>query len=1142
MKSRNFEFLRPEWHELAELGAFAEAYAYADPASALVKLRLFAENLTKDVYRDLRLPKPDQATFIDLLRNEAFSAIVPKVVLDKLHALRIHGNKAAHGDPASTKNALWLIKEAFDLSRWIFVQARKGTPDELPKFTEIPQSVVDETKGKLKRERRELLEKLAGQEAQMEKLLHELEEARQTATAAEKKAAEIEALASNAAESANLLNFDEATTRARIIDSLIATTGWNVAGGDASTSEVGKEVEVPSQPTASGIGYADYVLWDDDGTPLAVVEAKKTSVDPETGRQQAKLYADGLEKVHGQRPVIFYTNGYDIWMWDDAGGYPPRKVYGYYSKDSLQYLVKFQRKSRKALDTIEPRPDIVDRLYQIEAIKRVSEHFTGKHRKSLVVQATGTGKTRVAIALTDLLIRAGWVKRVLFLCDRRELRKQAKNAFGDFLASEPIRMVSGRIDSSAKERIFIATYPAMKKVFQSFDVGYFDLIIADESHRSIYNVYGDIFTYFDSLQIGLTATPVDFVTRSTFDLFQCEGQLPTANYDLEEAVRDGFLTLFEVFEHTTQFMREGITLDTLTAEQIKELEDQGEDPSQYDFAADQIDNVIYNKDTNRAILRNLMENGLRDATGQTPGKSIIFARNHQHAVLLRQLFDEMYPQYGGRFCQVIDNYDPRAEQLIDDFKGNDDGKNDELTIAISVDMLDTGIDIPEILNLVFAKPVKSPVKFWQMIGRGTRLCEDLFGPGQDKTVFRIFDHWGNFERFETGYRPAEPTQTKSLMQLVFEERVNLAELALQKSEIAAFESIVELIGKDINDLDEETIAVREKWREKRSLGAPETLKAFAPATVVALRQVIAPLMQWRNIRGHGDAYALDLLIARLQIAVLRQSNTVGDLKIDMLERLGALQMHLNPVREKAEVIKTVKSDSFWDDLSVEKLEEVRKPLREIMRYRERTSGPAVPPKIIDVTETASEVQSARRKVSLDAVNMKAYRQVVEEELRKHFDENPTLKKISRGEPVTEADIEKLVSLILAQTPSVNREILEEFFSETAVPLDFVIRSIIGLDPDAVEAKFADFARTHPSLKAKQTRFLGLLKNHIARYGSITRAKLYEDPFTVVDADGPDGVFDNEKDVDELMEIVDQFAPPAPMSGDEQEASERTKDQ
>ena len=387
----------------------------------------------------------------------------------------------------------------------------------------------------------------------------------------------------------------------------------------------------------------------------------------------------------------------------------------------------------------------------------------------------------------------------------------------------------------------------MQKVYQSFDVGFFDLIIADESHRSIYNVYGDMFQYFDSLQIGLTATPVDFVTRSTFNLFGCDGQLPTANYDLEQAVTEGFLTPFEVLEHTTEFLREGIRLEILTKEQIQELEDQGEDPSQYDFSSDQIDKIIYNKDTNRAILRNLMENGLRDATGQLPGKTIIFARNHQHAVLMRQMFDEMYPQYGGRFCQVIDNYDPRAEQLIDDFKG--EGANSELTIAISVDMLDTGIDIPELLNLVFAKPVRSPVKFWQMIGRGTRLCEGLFGPGKHKTIFRIFDHWGNFERFEMGYLPAEPTQSKPLMQLVFEERLTLAETALQQSDVVTFDATIALIGKDLEALPEDSVSVRERWREKRSVSAPATLNAFAPATVVMLRQVIAPLMQWRNIRG-----------------------------------------------------------------------------------------------------------------------------------------------------------------------------------------------------------------------------------------------------------------------------------------------------
>ena len=344
------------------------------------------------------------------------------------------------------------------------------------------------------------------------------------------------------------------------------------------------------------------MLWDDNGNPLAVIEAKKTSVEPERGRHQAKLYADGLEKTYGHRPVIFYTNGFDIWIWDDAQGFPPRKLYGFYSKDSLQHLANYQRKERKPLNTIEINEQIVDRLYQIEAIKRACERFEGKHRKALIVQATGTGKTRVAIALTDLLIRAGWVKRVLFLCDRRELRKQAKNAFNDFL-DEPIRIVTSRVRSNASERIFLATYPAMQKVFQSFDPGFFDRIIADELHRSIYNVYGDIFYHFDCHQIGLTATPVDFVTKSTFRLFDCEGQLPTANYGLEQAVDERWLTPFEVFEHTTQFLREGIRLNTLTKEQIEELEEQGEDPAQYDFTSQQIDKIIYNKDTNRTILR-----------------------------------------------------------------------------------------------------------------------------------------------------------------------------------------------------------------------------------------------------------------------------------------------------------------------------------------------------------------------------------------------------------------------------------------------------------------------------------------------------------------------------------------------------------
>ncbi|WP_421407370.1 DEAD/DEAH box helicase family protein [Agrobacterium tumefaciens] len=1122
MTASNFDFLKGHWPEIAVLGARAESYVMLDARSAIFNLRLLAENLVRDIYQALQLPKPVRPTQIDLLTNSAFTAVVPKVVLNKLHAIRKFGNKAAHGDDVSRNDALWLLREAHDLSKWAIVNYRKVDHRTLPAFEQPKLESVGTEQQPLTQQEKQTLQKLAAQEKQIGTLLAEVEKSREKVEAAEKKADELASLAKSAQQTADILEFNEATTRSRIIDNLIATAGWNVATGEASTNEVVKEMEVDGQPTPSGKGYVDYVLLDADGSPLAVIEAKKTSVEPEIGRKQAVLYADALEKKYGQRPVIFYTNGYDVWMWDDAAGYPPRKVFGYYSKDSLQYLVKFQRKSRKDLKSLVAQERIVNRLYQIEAIKRVSERFTDKHRKALIVQATGTGKTRVAIALAELLIRAGWAKRVLFLCDRKELRKQAKNAFTDFLDSEPIRVVNSRVSGAATERIFISTYPAMLKVYQSFDVGFFDLIIADESHRSIYNIYGNLFRYFDSLQVGLTATPVNFVTRSTFGLFNCEGKLPTFSYDLEEAVGEKHLVPFEVIDHTTQFLRDGITLDGLTQTQIEELEAQGEDPNDYDYSSEQIDKAIYNRDTNRVIIRNLMENGIRDSNGQTIGKTIIFARNHEHAMLMSRLFDEMYPQYGGKFCQVIDNYDPRAEILIDDFKGT--GTNSELTIAISVDMLDTGIDVPEIVNLVFAKPVRSPVKFWQMVGRGTRLCPDLFGAGKDKTVFRIFDHWANFKRFEEGYKPVEPMVSKSLLQQLFEQRILLAETALQKSEIAVFDHVIQLIAADINALDENTVAVREKWREKRSTASLENLKRFDPGTVSVLRQTIAPLMQWRDIRGKAEAHAFDLLVCKTQIAVLHQSAETADLKIDFLDRLGSLQMHLNPVREKAEVIKKAKSDVFWNGVTVMGLEAVREPLRSIMIYRDRQKPGGNGPKIIDITEDASLVQSSRRSASLKTVDMAAYEQLVEAELKKHFETNPTLKKIRAGEAVTPEDLNAIISLVLTQNPDVSRNALEDFFASTTLPLDITIRKMVGLEEQAVKEKFSAFVLGHPELTAKQTRFLALLQNHIIKFGFITIDRLYDQPFTVVDADGPEGIFDKREDIDQLMKIVNLFAP------------------
>jgi len=1123
MKSKNFEFLRDRWPELSSLGGLAEQYAWPDPAGALVKLRTYVESMVHRFYDEHGIPKPAPDSLIELLNADAFRQSVPSVVLNALHSIRLAGNKAAHGESVARFNASDLLEDAFHLGCWYFI-INGGRQSDCPAY-HAPERMdrFEKTAEELKRDKQRIQETLAAKESEMQTLLTELEAARVKTQSTEKKVAELQRLLSIGKTAADALGFDEAATRKRLIDTELAAVGWDVGVNGVNTGEVTQEEEIQYQPTKTGIGYADYVLWDDNGQPLAVIEAKKTAVSAELGQQQAKLYADGLEKVHGRRPVVFYTNGFDIFIWDDGCGYPPRKIYGFYSKDSLQYLI-YKRENRFSLETISPKPEIVDRIYQIEAIKRLTEKFTASHRKGLLVQATGTGKTRVAIALTDLLNRASWVKRVLFLCDRKELRKQAKNAYNDYL-SEPMTVVTAGTAKDRDKRIYLATYPAMKRIYQSFDVGFFDLMIADESHRSIYNRYRDMFRYFDCLQVGLTATPVDFISRNTFKMFDCEDRTPTAYYPLDQAVEEGFLVPYEVYTHTTRFLRVGIKYKDLTPEQKRQLEEDGEDPADFDYENHQIDKQIFNRDTNRAIIRNLMENGIRDDTGQYPGKTIIFARNHNHAVLLAEVFNELFPQYGGKFCRVIDTYDPRAEQLIDDFKSAPDS---DPKIAVSVDMLDTGIDVPEIVNLAFAKPIRSMVKFEQMIGRGTRLCPALFGPGKNKTHFRIFDHWGNFEFFDKQYKKAEPSVSKSLMQQLFEARLDLVRTALDQSQPAVFDLVIALIKEDLDRLSEETISVREKWREKRSVSRPEILHRFDPAVELTLRKQMAPLMQWADIRGETPAYRFDVLMTELQIALLKKSGRFDDFKSQLLDRISRLQMHLNPVRDRSEFIKSVKSAEFWAAVTIEDLETVRRKLRGIMKYMAKAAYEPPQPKFIDLHDGQERYQ--RLPTQLKFADMPGYRKQVQAALLKVFDQNPTLQKIKAGEPVSAADLKALTSLVLTRNPDVDQEILREFFEDTAEPLDDAIRSIIGMDADAVNLRFADFIFSHPGLTANQMSFLNLLKNHISRYGAIEIEDLYEPPFTNVHSDGLDGVFMDETMIDELIGIIASFQPRTGMPG------------
>lgn len=1124
VQSKNFEFLRKARADLAALGGFAEHYAFNDPAGSLVKLRLFTERVVDLVYDTFRLPKPYQPNLNDLLNEDTFRARIPSVVQTKLHALRMHGNKAVHANQGTTPTALAMVQEAFDIARWVFVTFDGGLASDIRAF-ELPKPPADAKK--LEKDRQRLLAQIAEQEQQMQAVLEQLAQAKAQQATVERTAEELQHLIANGNAAVDQLAFDEATTRQRLIDAMLVAARWNVGQGGASTDEVGQEVEMPQPQNKTGVGYADYVLWGENGKPLAVIEAKRTAKDADAGRTQAKLYADGLEQVHGQRPIIFYTNGFDIYIWDDAQKQTPRRLFGFYSKESLQYLL-FQRHEKLALDSLTPKPEIAGRMYQIETIKRICERFSLGYRKSLIVLATGTGKTRVAVSLCELLSRARWAKRILFLCDRRELRKQADNVFKEYLPGEPRIHINANTAGDTTNRIYLATYPAMMQCYEMFDVGYFDLIIADESHRSIYNRYRDLFVYFDALQVGLTATPVQFISRNTFKLFSCEDGDPTSYFGYQEAISHvpPYLVPFEVYTHTTEFLRRGIKYNQLSRDQREQLEEDEADAQSIAYDDTDVDRTVFNKDTNRAILRNLMENGLRDASGSHPGKSIIFARNHNHAVLLSELFDEMYPQYGGQFCRVIDNYDTRAEQLIDDFK---EPKN-VLTVAISVDMLDTGIDVPEVVNLVFAKPVKSYVKFWQMIGRGTRLCADLNGPGQDKTKFHIFDHWGNFAYFEESYREANPTVGKSLLQKLFESRLQLADAALAAAKPGAFDLAVKLMQADIAALPESTIAVREKWREVREVQRPNVLAALSAVTRASLLKDIAPLMQWRDTRGWEDAYQLDLLIARMQGEALKKSAVFNDLRDDLIALVAQLPINVNSVRDKLATIEKVRNGEFWkaiaDQADVAGLEAVREELRGIMRHR--VVGPTAggKPRVLDIAEDASKIEFGRHIPRLEGTELVAYRQRVEQVLIGLFDTNPTLRKIRRGEPVAEPDLKALVSLVLTQHPDINLTWLTEFYPDTAGDLVVAIRTIVGLEPEVVAQRFSEFFARHPQLSAKQQRFMALLQNHIAKFGIVTLDKLYEAPFTQVSPEGPDGVFDDAA-VGELIAVIERFRPGDP---------------
>lgn len=1116
MKSVNFEFLRPGNELLANLAGLAEAVLHIDPGSALTRLRSFAEELTKAIYKEELLPRMPQSSFYDLVKNPVFVDCVNKPLVHQINFLRIQGNDTAHGAEGELRNAQLALKTAYQLAMYMAIKYYGTVQAAIPEFADVQDPTA--ALASLQKTVSSYEKDLNQYQEELQRVMDKLEQERT------RHLDKIEAPAKpdqqkrqqQSQKVADSLHWSEAKTRSLLIDAMLLQAGWDVS----NPAQVGQEVEVDFPENVSGKGKADYVLWGDNGQPLAVIEAKKSgNISLQTGREQARMYADGFERMGMQRPVIFYSNGYETFIWDDKQYNTYRPVYGLYSKDSLEYLA-YQRQYRiPALEKHNPELSIADRPYQIEAIKTVAAHFQQQRRKALIIQATGTGKTRVAIALAELLLRTGWAKRVLFLCDRKELRVQTDEAFKQNLPSEP-RCVIGetnKVDQTA--RVYIATYPGMMNRFAQLDVGFFDLIIADESHRSIYNKYRDLFDYFDALQVGLTATPVRFISRNTFDIFDCETTDPTFEFGLDAAINNEppYLVPFRVRDLTTDFLRDGIHYNDLSDEQRRQLEeDLGEEEAKRTtIAGKDIGRKIFSEDTDRIILENLINNGIKDATGSLVGKTIIFAQRQDHAEHLEKLFCKLYPQYGAKVCKVIHNAIPHVDTLIKEFKkpGND------FRIAISVDMLDTGIDVPEVVNLVFAKPVKSWVKFWQMIGRGTRLSPNLFGQGKHKAEFLIFDHYGNFDFFEQEYEEPEDKGGKSLLQTTFEARLELAQAALKHNHAAAFDAAIELLRADINDLPDSSVAVKRELRAVHQLQQGDQLQRFDAKVQHLLVTTIAPLMSARVLRDK-HATALDKLIAGIEICMVEKASCFEDGKITLLEELDKLAINIQAVRQKDALIAEVRSADFWLNACVDKLERARQELRGIMKYRKSGDGPLYN---TPGTRTAdSGVQEAEREIKIAGANeAMSYRRRLKDILDGMLAANPTLQKIHKGEPIAEQELNSLTSTILTTHPGVNLQVLNEFYGRTASELQLTVRELIGLDVQAIEQHFAQFLHAHPSLTAQQVRFMNLLKSYIAQHGSIVIEKLYDAPFSSISHEGIDGVF-TPADVGELVAVLKPF--------------------
>lgn len=1102
----NFSFIPPDKSSLSVTPQEAEQFAHSAPLYACMLCRKSLEEWVRWMYEhDPDMNLPHDTSLASLLHEQGFKQVVAPIQFNQINLIRKLGNAAVHTNSRiKPQEALYALKLLHGFIGWV-VQIYSEEKVKVPAFNEdfVPK---EQKKDKSKEELLKLEQEYHRQQGELKKLQEEL--------------VAIKAIKEhNAAFVPPPVDPNEDLTRKVYIDTLLREAGWDPYG--MNVPEYPVKNCMPQANGSNGDGFVDYVLWGDDGKPLAVVEAKRTKRDPRVGQHQAKCYADCLEKEFGQRPVIFYSNGFNTWIWDDLN-YPPRDVFGFYTKDELQLMVQ-RRTMQRPLATEPINNAITNRYYQHEAIRKVAEVLENKHREALLVMATGTGKTRVAASIIDFLSKANWVKRVLFLADRNALVHQAKTNLNDYLPNLPaVDLTKEKEDDSS--RIVFSTYQTMINQIDGemdghqrmYGVGHFDLIVFDEIHRSVYNRYKHIFNYFDGIRLGLTATPKSEADRDTYGLFNLEPQNPTYAYELEQAVNDKFLVPPRAMSVPVKFQRKGIKYAELSEEEKIKYEEEFADPITGEFP-DEIDatalnNWLFNTDTVDKVIGHLMTNGIKVEGGDKLAKTIIFARSHKHAMFIKERFDKQYPHYRGEFLKVIDYQEEYKYDLLNKFKV----KNSMPQIAVSVDMLDTGIDVPEVCNLVFFKPVRSSAKFWQMVGRGTRLCPDLFGFTEDKVEFVIFDLCENLEFFAANPRGFEGTSQKTLSQRLFELRLRLAFVLLNQVEKELKEygqQIIQLLIRQTQELNLESFVVRQHWQVVEKYRDPSAWNALTDLDIKELFDHIAPLMS----EAGEDEFAkrFDVLMLDLQLSVLngerKQANIIEKV-IGISGRLSK-KASIPAVAQRMEAINLSRSRDFWAQGSIPGIERIRVELREIVKFLDVEQQPIYFTSFTD--EFDGEAQEHQLVYNVN--NLDAYKRRVEQYLKEHST-HLAISKLRNNVPITKSELEELERMFFDQGTVGTKDDFIKAFGEQ--PLGKFIRSIIGLDVNAAKAAFAGLLSSQ-SLNSQQIRFIDTIINFLSVKGTIDPAMLFESPFTDISSNGVMGLFDQDQ-ASRIVSLIEEI--------------------